>query len=304
MREEITRIIVGFDPRTKSLAVGRSLLASAQLMTLGLNSDSALFFRSAESSAGVRCEGIRSAGLWCLDGESGSNLVVARLLAVAVLVVVLSGLSPRWTCIPHWYVSFSLAANMSLANGGDRAGQIAAMLFVPVCLGDDRKWQWVVPCSSLPARWKGRSFAACLALRCQVSVIYLVAASSKLTDPVWRNGRALYILAYDGEFGLPVTIRHVLGSALGSTWLVAIATWGVILIEYAIGIAALFGFRCRKFALALGVCLHLAIGVLLGLASFGLTMIALLISVSYSSRSAGFMQPSEFDGGISNSGKV
>src|SRR5207248_6980165 len=134
------------------------------------------------SSTGVRCEGIRSLSLWCLTGDTDAGLSIARVVSIAILAVVLSGFSPRWTCIPHWYINFSLAASMSLANGGDKVTQVATMLLIPVCLGDDRRWQWSFPASSLPGRWRGRSFAAHWALRCQVFIIYLIAATSKLTD--------------------------------------------------------------------------------------------------------------------------
>ncbi|WP_410575610.1 hypothetical protein [Amycolatopsis sp. cmx-4-61] len=64
-------------------------------------------------------------------------------------------------------------------------GEYGAVLLIPVCLADNRTWQWSPAREPLPAAWRGCSFAATQVLRLQVAVIYLVAATAKLSDPAW-----------------------------------------------------------------------------------------------------------------------
>ncbi|MGW4063510.1 sporulation-delaying protein SdpB family protein [Amycolatopsis sp. NPDC004747] len=287
VRSRLGPAIDRHEPRSALFAAGRSLLACAQLGVLLFNSDATLFADSPAVPGGVRCGGLRSVSLWCLLGEQGSGPVLARTVAIATLVLVLIGAVPRWTCIPHWYVNFSLAAAIPLTNGGDRAAEITALLLIPICLADDRGWQWSPVREPLPASWRGSSLAATLVLRAQVAVIYLVAATAKLGDPAWVHGRALGIVAFDPEFGFPVPVRTVLEPLLASDALVAVATWSVIGVQYAIVIAIMGGRRSRALALVLGAGLHLAIAVLLGMPSFGLIMIALLLCAANPAGAAG-----------------
>ncbi len=267
--------------------MGRSTLAGAQFSVLLFNSDTTLFADSPAVPGGVRCGGLRSVSLWCLLGDQDAGPVLARAVAIATLVLVLIGAVPRWTCIPHWYVNFSLAAAMPLSNGGDRAAEITALLLIPICLADNRNWQWSPVREPLPASWRGSSFAATLVLRVQVAVIYLVAATAKLNDPAWVHGRALGIVAFDPEFGFPMPVRAALEPLLASDAFVALATWSVIGVQYVIVIVIMGGRRWRALALILGSGLHLAIAVLLGLPSFGLTMIALLLCATNPAGKAG-----------------
>jgi antimicrobial peptide system SdpB family protein len=106
--------------------------------------------------------------------------------------------------------------------------------------------------------------------------VYGTAAVSKLVVPEWRNGTALYNLAYDPYFGIPTAVRGVVEPAFGSIVPVSIATWSVVAMELGIAVLILGGRRARLWALAFGIVLHSAIIVLLGLFSFGLVMISLL----------------------------
>jgi antimicrobial peptide system SdpB family protein len=124
------------EPRGPALAVGRVLLALAQLATLAFNSDGVLFAQP----DGMRCDGLGALSMWCLVQGTNHGLLVIRIVSISVLLVVLSGYRPRLTCVPHWYVAFGMIIAMPVANGGDRALQVATLLLIPVCLGDDRTW--------------------------------------------------------------------------------------------------------------------------------------------------------------------
>ncbi|GAA1332657.1 sporulation-delaying protein SdpB family protein [Saccharothrix algeriensis] len=262
------------EPRVRSLAFGRTLLAAVPLATLLANPDSTLFSSSAEAP---RCAGMRAMSLWCLIGPTDTGLLLSRILSVAVLVVVVSGYRPRWTCVPHWYIAFSLTVSASISDGGDRITQIAAMLLIPVCLGDGRRWQWSPPTAPLTPGWRGSAFAGLLVLRVQVAVIYATAVVTKLNDPLWHQGSAMYVVVHDPDYGFPAPVRTLLEPALSSFPAVAAATWSVIGVQAVLAFAILGGARLRRIVLALGIGLHLGIALLMNLPVFGMAMIGLLI---------------------------
>ena len=262
-----------FDPRGTPLAFGRLLLALATSSSILFTPDDALFSDATAVSDGIRCAGVRSLSLWCLNGHLTGSYVFARIVSIAVLIVVASGYRPRWTCIPHWYVTFSLTASMAAINGGDAAAVIGTMLVALLCLGDDRTWQWRRPSTPLPARWRGRAFAAQLVIRLQLLVIYLSAAVSKLLDPAWQDGSAMYFALHDPYFGLPTTALGPATPLLTSRWLIGLVTWSVIAVQLMIAVTVLGRRRERRLAVVLVAGLHLGIIVLMGLTSFGLVLI-------------------------------
>lgn len=262
-----------FDPQSRPLAFGRFLLALATLSSVVFTSDAELFSDATAASGGIRCDGLRSLSLWCLNSDLTGTYTLARILTLTVLILVATGYRPKWTCIPHWYVTFSLAASMSATNGGDSAAVIATMLLVPLCLGDGRRWQWSRPSRPLPARWRGRSYAAQLVIRLQLVVIYLSAAGSKLLDPAWRDGSAMYFALHDPYSGLPASVLDSVAPLLDSRWLVGLVTWAVIATQVVIAVTVLGRRRERMLAVVLVAGLHLGIIVLMGLTSFGIIMI-------------------------------
>ncbi|HUR08887.1 MAG TPA: hypothetical protein VM347_40545 [Nonomuraea sp.] len=256
-----------------TLAIGRTLLAAASLANLLFNPDSTLF-SAAEAPA---CAGLRNVSLWCLAGPTENGLLLSRVVAIVVLIVAASGYRPQWTCIPHWYVAFSLAASSSISNGGDRTAHIAALLLIPICMGDGRKWQWLPATIPLSPEWRGRAFAGLLVLRLQIFVIYTTALVAKLSDPLWRQGSAMYVVAYDRYYGVPEQARTLLEPGLSSFPAVAAVTWTVIAVQAVLALAILAGAKLRKVVLVLGLGLHASIGLLMNLPAFGLVMAGLLV---------------------------
>lgn len=172
---------------------------------------------------------------------------------------------------------------MTLPNGGDPVAQIACMLLIPVCLGDRWTWQWRPPKVPLPPTWRGASYAALLTVRVQASIIYGTAAVSKLIYPQWRDGTALYSIAFDPNFGMPLALRRLVQPVLRSYPLLATATWAAVAAEVAISVLVLCGWRVRRWALTLAAILHIGIAATMGQVSFGLIMIA-LVAIAYTGR--------------------
>lgn len=274
-----SRRACGFEPRGLPLALGRSALALATLTVILFCPDDGLFAYTPAYPDGVRCAGVAGLSLWCVMGAHGWALHLDRTLALAVLAVTASGWRPRWTCVPHWYVSFSLAESMTLPNGGEIVAQIATLLLIPVCLADRGRWQWHRPSTPLPATWRGAAYAAVLTVRAQAAIIYTVAAVSKLREPAWRRGTAMYAVLHDPAYGLPAGVLRHAGAVAGSVPFIAVLTWTVPLVETAIAIAVLGTGRARRLGLVLVVLLHGAIILTMGLVSFGLIMIGLVLVV-------------------------
>lgn len=273
------RAALRFEPRGLPLALGRSGLAVATLTVILFTPDSALFAYTPAYPTGVDCGGVRGLSLWCAVGSSGGALTLNRGLAVAVLIVTAAGWRPRWTCLPHWYVTFSLAVSMTLPNGGDLVAQILTLLLVPMCLADDRHWQWRRPPAPLTPAWRGAAYAAALTVRIQTAIIYSVAAATKVVESTWRHGTAVYSVLHDSNYGLPPVVLHHVGGLVGTVPIVAAVTWAVPLLEVGIAVAVLGTMRMRRVGLMLAVLLHGAIILVMGLFSFGLIMITLLLVV-------------------------
>jgi antimicrobial peptide system SdpB family protein len=269
-----------FEPRGNGMAIGRSLLAGAGLTVLLANPDSVLFGDPHSQASTGLCAGIDRATLWCIAGSGAQGYGAARVLATLVLAAVVVGFRPRWLCVPHWYVAFSLGVRMTPVDGGDLVAQILALLLIPMCLGDRRVWHWQSVRQPLAPAWRGASYAAHVIVRCQIVVIYLEAALSKLAYPAWRHGTALPTILNDPYSGLPIALRPVANAVLASPWVAAPLTWGVIALEVAIALSMLFGSGIRRLGLVISVLLHAGIIAAMGLFSFGLIMIALLLVVS------------------------
>lgn len=270
----------GFDPRDRPLAFGRSLLALATLSILVFTPTRALFVPTPDNPAGVRCGGARGLMLWCVGGQAPWLPAARLVVAVAVLTVVVIGYRPRWTCVPHWYVTASLGTTMTIPNGGDSVARIVAMLLVLMCLGDRRRWHWRAGPEPYPAAWGGASYAAHLVVRLQVALIYLSAVVTKLRVQSWRQGTYLAEVFDHPYYGPSALLRSLLGPGLGSRPVVAALTWGTLVLELTIAASVVGGPRIRRCGLALGIALHGMIIVVMGLFSFGLVMIALLTLAS------------------------
>lgn len=199
------------DPRGPLLGTARTLLALADLSVLAFTADRDLFLRETATVTAGRCDGVRSLSLWCLAGPHPAALLVCRVVAILVFAVVATGFRPRWTCIPHWYLAFSMGTAMTVANGGEGVDRIVTLLLIPLCLGDTRTWQWRCSGPPLGPGWRGSAYVALLFVRAQVIVVYLNSAVAKVMTVQWRNGSAFAGLLDDPYYGAPHWIRGLLG---------------------------------------------------------------------------------------------
>ncbi|MFD0635525.1 HTTM domain-containing protein [Catenulispora yoronensis] len=263
-----------FDPRTPVFATARSLLAFAQLCGILFTPDRDLILAVPHPDLPGPCGGINGISMWCVTGGDSTPNPSARMVAVAVLTAVMIGVKPRWLCIPHWYIAFSVSTSVTIADGAASISEIVCELLIPQGLGDTRRTHWGRSRVPLAPHWRGSAYAAHLVLRAQVAIVYLSAAIMKMQHSAWRRGQALRIIMQDPQFGAPGLVRPAVDSLLRHGWLSSAAMWSTLAIEVGIGTAMLGGASARRYALGATIVLHLFIMTLMGLFGFALVMMA------------------------------
>ena len=261
------RLEAPFDLRW--IQTGRTLLAMGMLLTITLTPSETLY-------AVERCDSVAGWGLNCVTGSPQATVLIGAL----VLVWVASGLTPLISSVLHWWVSWSLFANSSLFEGGDQLAAIVTLLLIPVFA--TRPWVWAyraTPPTNPTARVVANTALALISF--QLFVLYFQAAIAKLGVSEWVEGTAMWYLLNEPSFGLGAHGASRFANLVAHAPVTAALTWTPLLIELAIAACQLGSHRARRIAIALGVVLHVAIALVMGIVSFSLVMIgALTISAA------------------------
>jgi len=269
----LRRTIRGFDVQTLRFSGFRGILVLAQLTILVATPYDALMQTLVGAGAGPICDGVRKASTYCLGRSFPEGLVTSAM--VLILLGAAVGLAPTIMAILHAWVAFSIAASISLPDGGDQAAAVCALLLVAVSFADQRRQPLSPP--QTVANWRRQvALAGLMAMRVQVAAIYFNAAIAKLFAPEWANGTAEYYVLRDPFFGASGPFAPFLQAATTLPAVTVGATWGAMITEIVIGVLILCGARSRSIALVLCVALHGAIIITMGLWSFGLIMIAVV----------------------------
>lgn len=291
----VTSYLAGFDHRNRWFGVGRTVLALGNLVTLLFTPMRALIVPIGSSSGAV-CTNIRAASLLCI-GNPASGLEIRRWVMIAVLLLVASGFRPRFTALPHVWVTLTIGGSMTLPDGGDAIALTISLLILPLALADGRTWHWDVPTGQLHPTWQAISSVALIAVRAQIAFIYLDSAITKFAVDDWSNGTAEFYILRDPGFG-DAGILHNVFQSLSSNAPVALGmTWGAIVIEIAIGLALLLSWRWRILALILDIGLHAMIVLTMGLFSFSAVMIGSAILAANPAGANEGREPEPFLGG-------
>lgn len=252
------------------------MLALAQLTILLFTPIEALLVPVLHRPDAPYCDGFNAMSMLCV-GQGLGGVAVWRWVMIAVLIVVLVGIFPRWTALPHFWVSFTLCQSISLPDGGESVAQIITLLLVPLLWLDDRKWHWKWPERPASPTKKGVSLAILLFVRLQLAAIYIHGGLSKLGTDAWLNGSAEFYIAQSSNFGVSGPIEPIFLWFVSLPVGTALISWGTIILETALGVMCLGTARMRMVALVLGSFLHIAIILTIGLWSFSLIMIGTLI---------------------------
>jgi antimicrobial peptide system SdpB family protein len=263
-------------PWSDLYGLARSLLAVGSLLTLLFTTASDLIFVVDAGASGNRCSGFAGLGLFCLGGND--HLQIKQWVAIAVLVSVVSGWRPRITCLPHAYVAVSLFHNISAPEGGDQIASSVALMLVPICLSDRRRWHWSSynPPNVMTTTW-GQvriigAFLGMALIKVQLSWLYLQSGIAKLGQTAWLDGTAMYYWARNGTFGVPMWSRDTVYWLTSQPIFEAGMSWGSIVIEVAAGISLILNYRLKRIILFAAISLHLFIALIIGLWSFSIIM--------------------------------
>lgn len=253
---------------------GRAALALAQLTVLLFTPEWALTVPVGDTGR-TTCAGLENLSAYCVGGGD-TGFWVGRAVSVVVLLSVICGWRPRWTSVPHAWVTVSFLHAISLPDGGEAVLATMTILLIPLCLADSRRWAWPATSPDDDVRTWGRrdGIAAAVqwALRAQVAGIYFHSALAKLAVPDWVNGSAMYYVTREHFFGATGFVGDIMRAITDTAFGTATLTWGTVLVESLIAVCILGTVRLRRVAVILAVALHVGIIIVLGLWSFGIVM--------------------------------
>lgn len=262
-------------PWGAGLSIARSFLFGGMALTLLVNPATVLFTTSASQPSAPVCDAYNSWSLFCL--ASGS-LDATRVVAGIFLLVCATGFVPWLAAVPAAYVVLSLSMTTTLGDGGDQLYGTLALLLLPLSLTDWRRTSWRLDQSRRCAEFRGAiALVGWVLIRAQIFIVYLEAAVGKLAVPEWANGTAMYYWLRSPTFGPGEVLAPMVQAITTIAVVSGIATFGVIALEFCLAVGPLFSVRVRRILLVLGLLLHGAIVVLMGVTSFSIVMAAALL---------------------------
>lgn len=260
----------------------RSILALALFLTLVFNNPIDLFFPYQDyiNPYGFNTNNpLFNYTLFIL--LSYKYIYISYYLSLIILVLVIIGWKPRITCILHWYVVYSFMASCVMIDGGDQIHAIIALLLIPIGLFDNRKFHWsnVIPYlnNSLEEMKSLVGNLIKYTIKIQVAFLYFQAFSSKLNIEEWQNGTAIYYWLNDSFFGAPEWLIPLLQILFKCTIVVTSITWSVLIIEAIMSVSILVSRKYYKYLFITGIIFHGMIALTMGLLTFFITMIAILV---------------------------
>jgi len=259
-----------FDYRSRWFAAGRTALALATASELLWTRTGALFTEVGGAS-GPYCVAQPRVSLFCL-GNPHEFVEPRRWLAIVGLLLVASGYRPRFLCVLHVWIVFSVTTSITLPDGGDSIALIVVALITPMCFADPRPWQWTSLRKHMGRNGRTVAYLTFWALRLQVAYIYADSAIAKMGVPDWQNGSAFYYFVRDKLFGSAGLFTPVWMWVSDQSLTTAAITWGTIVLELAIAAFTLLGTRWRLAAFWLALILHVLIFLSMGLFSFSMVM--------------------------------
>lgn len=245
----------------------RVLLALNTLLALFLNDNYTLFGKIIRT--GVFYE---EYGLFFLLSK---YLTLAKIISLIVLSAVILGIYPRFTSIPHFYISYSFMMATDVNFGADRIASNILFLLIPICLLDNRRNHYLQ--NNTKTNYIYWFFYTAIVV--QISLIYFQSFYEKILIPEWRNGTAVFYYIAHNEFGLG---RFNLASKLllKNRFLIYVMTWGALAIELTIAMVVLFksfvSHRKKKILLAYGILFHFILTFIHGLFPFLIVMSGIL----------------------------
>ncbi|MFE4368905.1 sporulation-delaying protein SdpB family protein [Streptomyces sp. NPDC056835] len=272
------RSVRRFPAESRALGMGRSMIALAQASILIFTPASYLFVPVGGAEIEVDCSTpVQAVSVYCLAGSADRQLL--NLLVLALLLIVASGILPRYTTVLHFWASLSIGQSISLPDGGDAVAQVVTFFLLLACANDKRRWHWQKSNSEegKGSIWQGLAWAGWWGVRLQVAYIYLNSALAKLPVDQWAEGSATYYVARMENFGAAGLFADLFRWATGITLIALLSAWGTIFAE---GLIAFFLLRrgsWQAVAATISASLHVLIILQIGIISFGFIMVGAVI---------------------------
>ncbi len=258
---------------TNWLGLSRSLLAFSLFITLLSNNKITLFYTGIQNENYPKFDGIEfNLFSWF------NNLETGVIISLVVLILVIVGIFPKYTCLTHWFVTYSFNVTCSSVDGGDQVATIITLLLIPICLFDNRKWHWST--TNLQKGFVAKTVATIsyFLLSLQIFTIYFFAAVGKFKIEEWKNGTAIYYWLTQPLFGVTDFYKPFIDLILHSSILTAFANWSVLILELMIAFSIFSSNeKYKRILLIIGFMFHIFILLFLGIVSFSIIMFSCLI---------------------------
>ncbi|MED4964603.1 hypothetical protein P9744_10755 [Heyndrickxia coagulans] len=266
-------IIRPIKPWTNVYAMSRSIMAFSMLLTLVFNS-STTFFKNEEMLSKYR----DTYSIFTMFPYEYIGLI--KGLCIVILLLVIIGWRPQITGILHWWIAYSFQNSAITIDGGEQVAAVFTLLLIPITLTDPRKWHWSIENTNNNRRfelyYKSIAFVFLWLIRFQVALLYFHSILAKLSDEDWINGTAVYYYLNDPMYGLPNLLHSMFDFILDSK-LVIIPTYLTLLTQFILVLGFMAPKKIWKYILLTGIFMHEIFALMLGLVSFSLNMLAVLI---------------------------
>lgn len=265
---------------TNKLGLARSLLAFGTLSSLIFNNANFLFFSSGKKIVPNATATELSYTLFNLFGQD--HIGWAKVTCILILIIIIAGIYPRYTCFLHWYVSWSFFNSTAIIDGGDQVTAILTLLLIPICITDKRSNHWKRAESdesqSIWSRYFNISnYSFYVLIRIQTCLLYFEAAIGKFKIEQWYDGTAVYYWLNQTWFGAPSYIKPIADILIKNVSGVVLLTWGTIAFELILFMALFMSMKRRQLMLLLGIVFHFSFLIFFGLFSFYFAMFGALI---------------------------
>ena len=260
-----------------SYGLARSTLALGSLITLIFSSKKTLFDKDIFEYT-RSFDLIEDINLFYQLGYN--NLHISILISCLILSLVVLGVSPRLTCIPHFLVSLGIYKSVSVGEGGDQITVVLTLLLIPVALMDTRRNHFSKRELGKSNFYKNSisSILMKMVIPLQVSFLYLNAGIEKLyKTEEWRNGTALYYIFKDPLFSSDFLRADSLVYILNHSYILVVMTLSTIALELLLAGILFMPYNRRKWFLFVGAAFHFMIIIFFGLVSFFFAMLSALI---------------------------
>lgn len=208
------------------------------------------------------------------------NILIPYFISIVVLVMVITGLYPRITCLLQTWVSYSIYYTYLITDGGDQINIILTFLLIPICVLDKRKNGWNI-CNLQQTNtnifFLYNASVAIVFIKIQMAILYFNAGVTKMFSAAWLNGTAIYYWFNDPTFGAPNFLNYCVGFLFKNDLTVSLIGWSVMILEIILFVGLFLKQKYKYLLFIIAFIFHFLIFVIHGLPSFGLSMTGGLI---------------------------